>query len=612
MRDLIYLRNKLGKFLKENSTRKKALVINSYDRIDAIAGAIKGLPGFLGENTDILCFKSRIPEELNDLADRVKISEDYLEKEDYSKIDDYVFNDISRNWDNEAIKRYKGIFTYRNIELARLAEYDFQRFLIARIKALAVVTRAIKKENYEAIFIMDSNGELGNFDRLLSMFYRIPADFVNIAEKKSLLNLVRSKISYTISNIIDHLAPLFIRRKGRVKLIDARLFYQLGIENTDSFILTPLEKGLKLRLKCLLKNRGYVAFDLGHDGAKDAKEKEAKEVDIRFLRDRFIFEGIAYWELVKDKIGTLIWDDFDRFRRNIDGLSGAHGRHDIKSVVLRNDIRAIEKTIVLASKNINISSLVIQHGILANPSGHNIVFADKVAVWGKRAASWYKKFGNDFRKMAIVGNPTFDRMPDYRESGNSENFMNKLGLTKKKSLITLIGPGIGMFKSSSFTTDDVNGVLIRELISAVKSIGDANLVVKLHPNERVKTYAKLITRDNKGIAAVIDKTDMHKLIKASDLVIIMESTVALIALLMKKPIVVINLSKRVGLIPYVKNKVAIGAYRKEDIPGVLRKAMNDENAKKGMDLARESFINDFLYKTDGKATERILELIEKL
>jgi UDP-N-acetylglucosamine 2-epimerase len=85
--------------------------------------------------------------------------------------------------------------------------------------------------------------------------------------------------------------------------------------------------------------------------------------------------------------------------------------------------------------------------------------------------------------------------------------------------------------------------------------------------------------------------------------------VALEAIVLKKPVVVVNLFKRPVLIPYVERGVAIGAYNADDIEGALKKALHDNDLKKKMDSARQSFINDFVSKIDGKAGERIMELI---
>jgi glycosyltransferase involved in cell wall biosynthesis len=591
--------------LKKNASRKKVIIINTHDKIDILKETIRHSLNHFGADTAVLCFKSRIPKAFGDFAGKVTISEDYLTHEDYLKIDDYVFNGVSKNWDRTAAEKSGHIFTYRGIKLARIAEYGFQQFLIARIKALAVFDRAIKKENYKAAFIIDSNEELGRFERLIFKHYHIPAAAFRISVRKPFIKVVREKITSLISGLIDRLASLSIQGKKRLKLVDARLFYQLDIKDRKNFILAPFEKGIKLRLRSLLKNGGYVALDSGRTNSK-------RNVDMG-VRDAFIFEGIPYWEVVEDKIGSLVRGDFAKFRKNIDILSNIHKAHDIKSIILRNDVKEMEKTAVLWAKKNNIPTLVVQHGILAEYNGHDKIFADKIAVWGSRAIRWYEKFGNDPGKIIVVGNPNFDKIPNYEKYDNDEDFMGKLRIrTNKRYLVTLITPCTEVVKMSSFETDDITYGLIEYVSNAVKSIGDINLVVKLHPNENLRAITKLVNKKNKNFMVIVGKTDLHKLIGLSDLVVVPDSTVGLEALIMKKPVVALNLGRRPPLVPYAENNVAIGGYKIADIESAIKNMLHDDGEKRKIDLRREDFINDFAYKVDGGAKGRILNLIEKL
>lgn len=613
MLDSIFLKNKLKTFLQNNSNRKKVVFITDHKKIKALADVIKSCLSYFGSNTIIICFQSRIPEEFNSFINIVKISEDYLAYKDYLEIDKYVFKDISKNWDEEVAKIYKNIFIYRNVELAKIAEYNFQLFLLVKIKALIVMNRAIKKENYKAAFIIDSNNELSHLDELLQRKYHISTDLVSLKKKESFIDIIRRIISSWILCSLDNTASLFIRKQKQAKLIDARLYYQLNPKNKSNFILAPFERGVRLRLKCLFKNTGYIAFTLGNKKLRKSNilPKKTETIDVKFLKKKFTFKDINYWELVEDKIGTLIGCDFARYRKNIDVLFNTQNTHQIKSIILRNDVKELEKTIVVSSKKMNASTLVIQHGMLAEPNGHDIIYADKVAVWGPYAALWYKQFGNDINKITIVGNPNFDEICEYKNLGNDDDdFFKKLDLNKKRRLVTLIAPCTDVLKFSSFVTDDITRCLIRDVVKAIKSIGNLNLVVKLHPNDNLRSFAQLITRKDRSFMCIIDKTDLHELIKFSDLIITRDSTVALEAILMRKPIVIINLNKRPDLVPYVAKNVALGAYYNEDIISVINKALNDEEAKRKMDIAREDFISNFLYRTDSKSKERSLQLIE--
>ncbi|UCD55380.1 MAG: CDP-glycerol glycerophosphotransferase family protein [Candidatus Omnitrophota bacterium] len=617
IRFLIFLKNRLIRFLKKNASQKKVIIINNYDKTDVLAEAIRHSLAYFGTNTNILCFKSRIPEEFSAFQDKITLSEDYPAYEDYLKIDDYVFNSISKNWDGGVKEKFKDTFIYRGIELARIAEYDLQLFLVPRIKALIVVGRAMKKEDYKAAFIIDCNNEFGNFDKLLQQHYRVPTDYLKIHEKCALQDVIRRRMSSVLSSLTDIIAPLFIpiiQRKKEAKFIDARLFYQLGAKKPDNFLLIPFEKGLKLRLRSLFQNGGYIPFNLVSDVEKKRKN-DLKKFDVRNLENRFVFEDMPYWEVVEDKIKTLIYRDFAKFRKNIDILAGAHKRYNIKSIILKNDVKTLAKTMVLSSKRLNIPTLVIQHGILAEPNGHDLILADKVAVWGNRAVRWYKNFGNDSNKMVVTGNHTLNKASHYMDLNENKSFLKQLGIIKKGHVVTFFTTsGGGTSRLSAFENHDISFNLIRDMIKAVRSIGNTNLIIKLHPNESIRTFAKLLNRESRTTMVIKDSIDTRKLMAISDLVVIGGggSTLGLEAIMMKKPLIVINLYKRQDLVPYVEKNVAIGAYTRDDIERAIKNGLYDDNVKSKMDSARDDFINDFVYKADGKAGERIVKLIENL
>lgn len=604
------LRNKLKNFLKRNTDKKKVIVISSYDKVSLIARELRRSLTSSRGDVHLLCFKSRIPEELNDFAGITKLSEDYLVHDDYVRIDAHVFRDASVNWHKKLKESHKDVFTYRDIELTKMAEYELQLFLIGKIKALCVIKEAVKKESYEAILVVDSNKELTHFDVLFRNVFKTECDFVDISDSKKFYHVIKKKLGLHLSRFLDACLILLPPKKGKLKLIDARLFCELGIKDTDQFTPVPFQKGVRSQLKCFLKNRGYLSFDANERGAK------GKKIDPELVKDSFVFDGISYWELVREKIGQIIYRDFDRFRSYIDTFLGTHERNTIKSIILRNDLRELEKSMVLLARKLKIPTLVIQNGLLVDPNGHDTIHTDKVALWGKYTARWYEKLGNDPDSMVVVGDPFLDTLFSRRskdsDTAKKEVLTKNLKFKENNSLVTLIGPGIGMFKLSSFTTDDIAGCMIRQVIKTIESIEGVNLVIKMHPNERAKTYEGFVKGKNRKRIAIVDKVDLHTLIEASDLIITRESTVGLDAVILNKPLAVISFGKRQNLAPYVDYNVAIAAYKEEDVESVIKKGLYDTGVRSNMSIARENFVKDLLYKTDGKSTERVKQLIDAL
>jgi len=623
--------SRLKEFLKKNTSKKKAIIVNSHNRLEELSGLIGDAGIHLKGNTEILLFKSRIPNQFGHLGLNLKISEDYLTSGDYKEIDDYIYGSVTKNWDSEIGKEENLTFTHRGIALARIAEYDFQLFLISRIKALTVIDRALAKEGYEAVFILDSNDELENFDELLQQHYRIPCDLISMKEKWTFVKAARRRLASFSAGLFDFFAgaALFVQQNKifkkktasdrATKLIDARLFYQLEEGDRQGVLLAPFERGRGLRLECLRKRRPYLGFEV-RDGVFRRPLTEgllAKPLDLRKnilfdhpkLKSAFVFRNIPYWTLIKNRIRELILVDFPRYRKNVDLFFNIP---NIKSVILRNDIKELEKTVVLSARIKKIPSLVIQHGITAEPNGHGTIFADKIAVWGDYAFSWYRHFGNDAERIIKIGNPIFDPTSgSFNREGRDKDTIGKLGIERKERVIALIMPSPEIVRFSAYETDDISYILLEETAKAVKSVGDINLIVKLHPNENIRDFIKLVDEKDRKIIKIIDKIDIRELIKISDLVIITETTVGLEAIAMGKPVLMINLTKRESLIPYVENGVAAGIHDTGEIENAIKRVLDDKGAKGDMNLKREGFVNHFLYLHDGNARKRASELIKK-
>ncbi len=615
MKEQIFLKDKLVQFLKSNTSKKIAIIVNSHDKLAVIAPVLRQILNDNKLDVGIVCFKSRVPEEFKLFEDKVKISEDYLSREDYFNIDTYVFDELSKDWDREAKVKFKDAFVSHDIELSRIVEYDLQLFLLARIKALAIIDRVIKKENYTAVFIIDTNGELLLFDKLFTKNYGIPFKLVEIRVRKDVGSIIKSIFVSFLQNSIDFAAGCFIFRKKQIKLIDARLYYYSDLKNQRDFVLAPFEAGLKLRIKCFLKNSGYVPFKLNSRRFAffNFSSRVCSDFNINCIKKHFIFENIDYWEIVENKIMDILKNDFKRIRQNITTFVNFAKRYEINNVILRNDVKELEKTIVFAAKNFDISTLVIQHGLLIEPNGNNYLFADKIAAWGNFTADWYGQFGNDIKKIIMTGSLNSDKIFDWLRHSKDDNckvFLEEIGLNKRQRVVSLFTTGISMLKLSSFTTDDMTENLIRDVLRAVKSIGGLNLIIKLHPNEDLKNFERVVKNEDKTCITMLAKTDLYRLIQISDLVVTIDSTVALEALMIGKPLVAINLSKRPYLAPYIERNVALGAFSKDQIENTIELALYNEDVKRKMQMARESFLDYVIYKFDGNAKNRITNLIE--
>ena len=90
------------------------------------------------------------------------------------------------------------------------------------------------------------------------------------------------------------------------------------------------------------------------------------------------------------------------------------------------------------------------------------------------------------------------------------------------------------------------------------------------------------------------------------------STTALEAMIINKPVVVINLSGQPTPVPYAEEGAALGVYRYEDIEQAILNALYDEETRGRLKTGRYQFVRNWAGEPDGKASQRIVTLMKEM
>ena len=216
----------------------------------------------------------------------------------------------------------------------------------------------------------------------------------------------------------------------------------------------------------------------------------------------------------------------------------------------------------------------------------------------------YKKMKEKFlapSKILITGQPRYDILHYAKEIYAKDEFLVKNNIEKNKKIVLWT-------TQCHVMTIDEN---INNLETICKAVKDLNLVlmIKQHPAEG-ENYTELIkeylTKYNVKALLAAKTSDTYQQIYVCDLLITKNSTTALEAIAMNKPVIILNLSSEPDILDYVTEGVAKGVYAKEDLKPSIEKLILDDSefAKK-----REEFIKQHLYKIDGRSTERVLRII---
>jgi surface carbohydrate biosynthesis protein len=147
------------------------------------------------------------------------------------------------------------------------------------------------------------------------------------------------------------------------------------------------------------------------------------------------------------------------------------------------------------------------------------------------------------------------------------------------------------------------------IVETVKEMSEIQLIVKLHPLENVDVYKKIFTKMLNEITICQNEVNLYELINASDVVMSVASTASLEAMILDKPIITLNLNGGPNYIPYVEDGTSIGVYNKEDLVPAIKDALYNEGIRKKLEKERSKYVYEYAYIQDGKASERIVDLI---
>jgi UDP-N-acetylglucosamine 2-epimerase len=259
-----------------------------------------------------------------------------------------------------------------------------------------------------------------------------------------------------------------------------------------------------------------------------------------------------------------------------------------------DDLIAVTRAVILSAKQRGIPTLVIQNGFTGMPSGQGYLplSADKIAVWGKKSRDWLISKGINPKKIAITGNPQICKI-SYNKVSNK--FYNDFKLDKKKKTVLLATQAFGDMISERESSE-----LVKSTILALPK--DKQMVIKIHPREKTELYDSIIKETNARNVFIM-KENLKELINICEVLVTINSAVALDALCINKPVIIADFFKRNFEVPYVGSGVTINAKNKEHLALLLNNVKRNKINK--------NMINSII-DTSGNASEKIISLIQKM
>lgn len=306
----------------------------------------------------------------------------------------------------------------------------------------------------------------------------------------------------------------------------------------------------------------------------------------------FEYKGINFWDVIKGYIGLLFDKQFPDiifsilyFDKVIDNI-----QPDI--LVVGDDRAATVKGHVLLAKKKGVPTLEIQHGLCVDTMPLDTPVSDRIALGGDYSKKVFMKFGAKKEQLVVTGWPKFDTHVKSKESLTGKH---------KDGTDILFATGSGDIKITLDTIEAIG--------SFIEDSTHFRLIIKPHPTENRKIYNQ-IAKNYKNVVLHKSSEDISSLIASTDILVNFFSTVAIEAAFLDKPIICINTTNSESM--YASSGIAIEVKKLEELIPAIKDALYNEEVRKKLAEARKRFVYEHAYKQDGKASERVANLIVQM
>ncbi|MDD5529888.1 MAG: glycosyltransferase [bacterium] len=323
---------------------------------------------------------------------------------------------------------------------------------------------------------------------------------------------------------------------------------------------------------------------------KEAVNKIAKE-GIRYSEEFDLFEKFLY--LNSPRLLLTAADDV--------------GNHHV-----------IGRNCVIKAKEKGIPTIVMQHGGVirhwAVSPPEYVITSDKMALWGEWFLEEYTTTGKITpEKGFIAGNPKFDNVIKGNWDKYGYRIKEILKLKRDEDFCLFAGENHGLKEFYKIREDKIVNIL-KSIFNVVMLNSPIKLIIKPHPEEfnynTVKYYEKAIKDTGIDARIIYDKDiSLYELLASAKYVITHESTVGLEALMLRTPVISIRTLEMGYSFNALSNDhtyfsiISVGNDMGIKMKSAIERITNTHLTKEDF----ESPLYRFLYKLDGKASERILQ-----
>lgn len=317
---------------------------------------------------------------------------------------------------------------------------------------------------------------------------------------------------------------------------------------------------------------------------------------------RFQRDHIDIWPLLEPRVQRIFLRRFPFTFAETAVAASVLRRYRVTTIVTASHAHYAGRLYCEVGARLGIPSLSLQHGVAGVPSIYAPVHSTKMAVWGELPRLWLISNGAEPEQLVVTGQPRLDALVSPGPQRSRADVLGQLGLDPARTT-WIVAPDP--------EPREIRHAMTEIVFAIASAFPDVQVIVRPHPADDIKYYQiRLATGLASGRLVLGTRIDAASLLAAADLLFVGQSTLGLEAMILGRPVVVLNPSRAFEFVPYVSEGAAPAVYEAGELVPVLTSLLGDDRAR--FEAGRHRFVERYASAADGGSTARVVDLIRTM
>lgn len=337
----------------------------------------------------------------------------------------------------------------------------------------------------------------------------------------------------------------------------------------------------------------------------------------RDLRRASVVGGYDLWRFIRQELAGVAYLQLPWSARAMDEAAAALDRLQPSVAVTYAEAGGWGRALVLEARRRAIATCGLQHGFIhrhwlnyrheadeilpspGNAADQGFPYPTATLLFDRFVAAHLRSGGLiPARALVVTGNPRLDALAAAsrrQTDGTRRDTRRRLG----------VGDGTRVLVLATKYRERAHASLAA-LFEAVRSMTGVHLAVRCHPAETADAYVRLAA-GAANIAVAPAELDLVSTLAVADLVVTVNSTVALEAMALGVPALALNLPNYLS--PFVDARIMLGSASPASIAPALQEFLRDDQARTAIRARQQAFMAEYEMLPTGQAADRAVRVI---